>query len=204
MTASNTTPILTASPAYTINLRRWGFVHKWSSLICTLFLLLLCITGAPLIFYDEIETTLGDAPTLPILSAQQNAQRVNMDVLAANALKVVPNKVIQFILIDKDDDREIAVIINDSVNASNKTSQTILMDARTGQVVAPPKPDDGLMAIMFSLHTDLFIGLVGTLFLGVMGLLFLLAIISGVVLYAPFMRKLNFAQVRSNKTRQIK
>lgn len=28
-------------------LRRWSWLHKWSSLLCTLFMLLLCITGLP-------------------------------------------------------------------------------------------------------------------------------------------------------------
>ena len=39
--------------AGTRSLRRWGFVHKWTSLICTLFMLLLCITGLPLIFHER-------------------------------------------------------------------------------------------------------------------------------------------------------
>ena len=33
----------------------WSLVHKWTSLVCTLFLLMLCITGLPLIFHDEID-----------------------------------------------------------------------------------------------------------------------------------------------------
>lgn len=28
-------------------LKRWFWVHKWSSLVCTLFMLLLCVTGLP-------------------------------------------------------------------------------------------------------------------------------------------------------------
>ena len=34
-------------------------VHKWSSLVCTLFLFMLCLTGLPLIFHDEIDQALG-------------------------------------------------------------------------------------------------------------------------------------------------
>jgi uncharacterized iron-regulated membrane protein len=37
-----------------------------------------------------------------------------------------------------------------------------------------------------------------------MGLLFVLAIISGVVLYAPFMRRLDFATVRPNKSTRVR
>jgi uncharacterized iron-regulated membrane protein len=37
-------------------------VHTCSSLISTLFLLLLCITGLPLIFHHEIDELLGYDP----------------------------------------------------------------------------------------------------------------------------------------------
>ena len=47
---------------------------------------------------------------------------------------------------------------------------------------------------------DLFAGLPGKLFLGFMGLLLLVALVSGVVLYAPFMRKLDFGTVRHERS----
>jgi uncharacterized iron-regulated membrane protein len=37
--------------------RIWSVVHTWSSLISTLFLLLLCVTGLPLVFHHEIDET---------------------------------------------------------------------------------------------------------------------------------------------------
>jgi hypothetical protein len=42
--------------------RIWSVVHTWSSLISTLFLLLLCVTGLPLIFHHEIDELLGYDP----------------------------------------------------------------------------------------------------------------------------------------------
>jgi uncharacterized iron-regulated membrane protein len=51
-----------------VTLRRWGWVHKWSSLVSTLFILLLCLTGLPLIFSHEIEHLTGneiEAPACP-------------------------------------------------------------------------------------------------------------------------------------------
>ena len=58
----------------------WSLVHKWTSLVCTLFLLMLCITGLPLIFHDEIDDffssevsarELPAAPDHPTLRARQ-------------------------------------------------------------------------------------------------------------------------------------
>lgn len=60
------------------------------------------------------------------------------------------------------------------------------------------------MYIMFKLHVDLFAGLPGMLFLGLMGFLLVIAIISGVVLYAPFMRKLPFGEVRHARGEKLK
>ena len=56
------------------------------------------------------------------------------------------------------------------------------------------------MGIMLSLHVDLFASLPGELFLGFMGLLFCVAIVSGVVLYGPFMKKLEFGTVRASRS----
>ena len=40
-------------------IRFWYLVHKWSSLIPAAFLLMLCLTGLPLIFHDEIDAAMG-------------------------------------------------------------------------------------------------------------------------------------------------
>ena len=34
-------------------IKTWYLVHKWTSLVCTLFLLLLCVTGLPLVVEGE-------------------------------------------------------------------------------------------------------------------------------------------------------
>ena len=40
-------------------IRRWSFIHTWTSLVCTLFMLMLALTGLPLIFHHELEHLLG-------------------------------------------------------------------------------------------------------------------------------------------------
>ncbi|MFC0516399.1 PepSY domain-containing protein [Mucilaginibacter angelicae] len=41
------------------SIKRWFWWHRWPSLICTLFLLLLCLTGLPLVFSGEIDGRLN-------------------------------------------------------------------------------------------------------------------------------------------------
>jgi uncharacterized iron-regulated membrane protein len=62
----------------------------------------------------------------------------------------------------------------------------------------------GVMAVLLKMHTDLFLGLPGALFLGAVGVLFAVAIVSGVVLYGPFMRKLSFGTVRHEGSARLR
>jgi uncharacterized iron-regulated membrane protein len=59
------------------------------------------------------------------------------------------------------------------------------------------------MLIVLKLHTDMFAGQAGKLFLGAMGLLFAVAIISGIVLYWPFTRRMRFATIREGSARRV-
>src|SRR3546814_1863245 len=43
-------------------IRTWFLIHKWTSIVCTGFLLMLCVTGLPLIFHDEIDLLTEETP----------------------------------------------------------------------------------------------------------------------------------------------
>src|SRR3546814_14397417 len=60
------------------------------------------------------------------------------------------------------------------------------------------------MGIMLTLHVGVFAVRPGELLLGLMGLLFVVAIVSGVVLYGPFMKKLDFGTVRAARSTRLK
>lgn len=175
------------------SLRAWSAVHRWTSLACTIFLLLLCTTGLPLIFHEEIEHLAGAHPDAPAVAP--GTPRASLDRVLAAAQAHRPDKVAQFVAADAEDDRLWFVTFGDAPRDA-VAQETIAIDARTTEPLALPRPDEGFMHLMLKLHTDLFAGLPGTLFLGFMGLLLLLAIVSGVVLYGPFMRKLRFGTVR--------
>jgi uncharacterized iron-regulated membrane protein len=80
-----------------------------------------------------------------------------------------------------------------------------LFDRSTGlQLGEEAESAGGVMHFLLQLHTDIFLGLPGMLFLGAMGLLFAAALISGVVLYAPFMRRLEFGTLRTSRSPRLK
>mgnify|MGYP005812536245 CR=1 FL=1 len=182
------------------SLRIWAWLHKWTSLVCTVFMLLLCLTGLPLIFHHEIGHLLGTEVEAPEMPA--GAPRADLDQVVAAARALHPGKVVQFVSLDKEEPIWFVTLNDDPL--AQEGFKSVAVDARTGQVLAQPRFDEGFMWWMFRLHVDLFAGLPGKLFLGLMGLLLVIAIVSGVVLYAPFMRKLDFGVVRRERSNRIK
>jgi uncharacterized iron-regulated membrane protein len=187
----------------TSSLKRWLFVHKWTSLICTVFLLMLCITGLPLIFTHEIEHALGDHPEP--LDLPTGTARTSLDTIVAMAEAASPDAVVQFVSTDPDEANLWYVGMGETADAV-EVSVFYTLDARTADILDTwtPNDDKTLMDIIFRLHYDMFAGLPGTLFLGAMGLLFVVALVSGVVVYAPFMQKLRFGTVRKHKANRAK
>lgn len=183
------------------NLRRWSWIHKWSSLVSTVFMLLLCITGLPLIYHHEIVHALGNDTAVPVMPA--GTPHANLDNVIAAAKAQYPGKMMMYMSQEADEPAVWNLTLGDSPNDPNY--KPLAVDARTAKLLAEPPVEGGpFMSLMFHLHVDLYAGLWGKLFLGFMGLLLLVALVSGVVLYAPFMRKLDFGTVRLERSRRVR
>jgi uncharacterized iron-regulated membrane protein len=191
-----------------IALRRWFWVHKWVSLICTVFLLLICITGLPLVLREEIADWLDDS--LPYASVPQGTPNISIDRLVDIGRKMYPGETVLSVFVDDDEPKIVVGLVPswEAFNANRKSARWIKFDAHTGQVLKQVKPFNadgmGFLQLMLKLHTDLFTGLPGELFLGLMAMLFVAALVSGVVIYGPFMRKLNFGTVRAHRSPRLK
>jgi uncharacterized iron-regulated membrane protein len=174
-------------------------VHSWTSLISTVFLLLLCLTGLPLIFHHEIDELLGYAPRP---EAHAGAARATTQAVADAALAADPGHVLQYISWDKDEPGTVTAFTNSAVDGLPDNTTVRAFDAVSTKLLGAVGV--GPMLIMLKLHTDMFVGQPGKLFLGGMGLLFAIAIISGVVLYWPFSRRLRFATIRDSTSRRVR
>lgn len=191
------------------HLRRWYLVHKWSSLICTLFLLELCITGLPLIFHDEI-TDWNHAATLS--ASSPDAPTLSLDTFAAKALQRYPHDRIASLFADDDEPKVYVSLV--APTPGPHSQHALVLDAHTAAIIddtLSPLPSkariqglDTFMGVLLTLHMALFAGLPGQLFLALMTLLFLAAIVTGVVLYGPFMKKLDFGTVRRERSTRLK
>lgn len=192
-------------------IRAWALVHKWTSLVATAFLLMLCVTGLPLIFHDEIDRLAEEQPRfgMPGVGSSGTAEDLlPLDDMLARALANRPGEVPLYMAFDNDQpSMTITTGPRPDAPASEMTIQSF--DRSTGALIAAVNEDNvsgvaAVMHVLLTLHTDMFLGLPGMLFLGVMGVSFVAALVSGVVLYAPFMRKLDFGTLRVSRSARTK
>ena len=66
-------------------------MHRWSGLICTAFLLVICITGLPLIFEDEIDHWRDAA--LPCATVAADGPRTELKAILSSARERYPGPV---------------------------------------------------------------------------------------------------------------
>jgi uncharacterized iron-regulated membrane protein len=178
------------------SIRVWKVTHKWTSLVCTLFLLMLCLTGLPLIFHDEIDAALGATVEPDVVP--DGTPMLNFDRVLEIARAARPNDVVT--IVGADDEDPIWHVYMASTITAPKTDAIVSVDGRTGKVLHVGETVRGAFTkFLLDLHSDLFLDQPGMLFLGVMGLCFLVAIVSGVVLYGPFMRRLDFGAIRTRR-----
>jgi uncharacterized iron-regulated membrane protein len=173
-------------------IRIWSWLHRWTSLICTLFALMLCITGLPLIFKDEL------GPDLKLEATTTAPGTASIDDIIARAKAARPGQVVPYLFYDRDHPI-VKVPTSPLMTTDPGDFHYQVFDTRTGRQIEVPQPNEGFLYIMLRLHLDLFAGIGGTLFLGFMGLLLCIAIVSGVVLYGPFTRRLDFGAIRRGK-----
>lgn len=183
------------------SLRLWVWVHKWTSLVCMVFMLLLCLTGLPLIFTHEIHHLAGDE--IEAQAMPEGTPRANLEHVVSAAQAYRPGLVPLYLFAEADAPDLWLVKLDTRVNTDESKARFATVDARTAEVLGAPTFGQGFMNILFRLHVDMFFALPGKLFLGLMGLLLVLSVISGVVLYGPFMRKLDFGTVRRGKTQRV-
>ena len=182
-------------------LRQWSWVHKWTSLVCTLFLLLLCVTGLPLVFYHEIEHALGNAVEAPEI--EDPASRASLDTVVANSKAHFPDRHLQYLSWDEEEPELVYAGLGEQLD-SDENNRFLALDARTGEALGEIPFQGTFMFYVYRLHVDIFAGLAGKLFLGFMGLLFVASIVSGIVVYSPSMRKLDFGSVRHHRPRAVR
>jgi len=172
----------------------WYRIHKWSSLICTAFLLMACATGLPLIFGDELRTLLE--PHVPPASVAPGSPTASIEKMVAVAQEKFPT-LHPFNVYWDDDEPRLFVNMSPSASPKDGDFKSAIFDVHTGRLLETPQDRFSFVSFCLRLHMELFVGLPGELFMGVMALSFVFSLISGALVYGPFMRRLRFGTYRS-------
>ncbi len=178
-------------------LNRWTVVHRWTSLFCTLNLLFLCLTGLILIFHEEINDALG---TLPTVTHAAGAQPLPMSRLVDAARPSYPGwePVIYF----EDDEHPGRVFVSfapPDKKADFNAAKPVIVNAFSGEIMQNFDYTKTFTGWVLKAHTDLFLGFFGQMYLALVGLAFFAALVSGAVVYAPFLRGTTFGALRRSR-----
>ncbi|MCY1511921.1 PepSY-associated TM region [compost metagenome] len=200
-------PAPSPPPARAVRSKAWYQVHKWTSLACTLFMLVVCVSGLPLIFHDEIVDWLDARPSWPDIAP--GAPAPSLDSLVAQTLQRYPAHRIAEVEVVRDPPSVTMALAPGREAPFGTSSIRLQYDARSGllqQSVASDEEGPGtrFITVMTRLHIDFYAGLPGQLYLGFMALLFAVAVISGAVLYHPYMKKTPFGTVRARRAPRLK
>ena len=174
--------------------KTWVWLHKWSSLICTPFLLVLCISGLPLIFRGEIDQALGYG------KAAAEGVPAPLSAIEQAGLAAKPGWVVQYFVWEPDKPGVVTLSMARSSDASFYDNENVLVDAASARLL-PGGMEGGPMETILTLHSQLFVGPWGPLVLGVPAILFIVALVSGIVVYGPFARRRPFGDIRRHRSK---
>jgi uncharacterized iron-regulated membrane protein len=175
------------------------WLHRWSGLVATPFFVLLCLTGSILIFHDEIDHLLGtQAPP-----ADVTGPSLSLETLARSAVADLPNhRPISIFLDDEQSDRAFVRVGKMGFSAL-KEGTTVLIDRHSGNHLAFHYGRGTLTGFVFDLHANWLAGVPGELFGGAIALLVLVCLVTGLVVYAPYLRRQWLGTIRWNRSPRI-
>ncbi|MDU2066167.1 MAG: PepSY-associated TM helix domain-containing protein [Sporomusaceae bacterium] len=176
------------------------YIHRYLSLFCAIFFFLLCLTGLPLLFKEEI---LEWNQINPLVNSAEADQAVLWDGLGAGIEAIqsrYPHQAIKNVSV-KEDQGMLSFRMADS---ESKGGDEFLYNVRTQDVIA--RGDHTLkyqfipqfLHIIDDLHVRLGMGTLGRNFLGFICAVSALSIFTGFRLYGPFWKKTTIVGIRNS------
>lgn len=172
------------------------WLHRWTSLIATLPFLVLCLTGTVLIFHDEIDDALGVVPSAQTAAAAHRPLAEGV----ANVLAAHPGERALSVGIDPDEHPGVLLVVT-APQADTNFDHAVLRfaDLSTAQPIGASAPGMTLTGFLLELHAQWFLGPLGELIGALIALLVLLSLVSGIVVYAPYVKRIAFGVLRRGK-----
>jgi uncharacterized iron-regulated membrane protein len=174
------------------------WLHRWCGLVATPFFLVVAITGSLLVFHHEIQVALGELPTAAPFDASRPSAPIASMVEAARARD--PSRVPVYALRDEHTPEFTVLGLVPPERRAMAAAKPMFFGTMDGAFLqAKDLLNDTFMGFVLRLHATWLAGLPGTLFGGLIALLVLVALITGVVVYSPFVRRVAFGEVRRER-----
>lgn len=166
------------------------WLHRWTSVAATLPFLILCLTGTVLIFHEEIDTALG---VLPVSKAGESNIAQCMETLA----RIAPDQRVLSLGLDPVGHPGVLLaVVADPGETGFDRARLVYFDLATGRLLGDENPAETLTGFILELHAEWFLGPLGRLLGAAIGVLVVISLLSSLVIYAPYMKKLAFGTVR--------
>ncbi|MBB2960984.1 PepSY-associated TM helix domain-containing protein [Methylobacterium sp. R2-1] len=188
----------TASRGFRVSL----WLHRWTGLIAAPFFLILCITGTILIFHEEIDEGLGYAAHAE--AASPGTPERPLSEIVATAVAKTPERRPLALVFDADHPERVTVSLVEPGTRSFDGAKPVVLDRYRGTAIEAPDPRSTPTGIILTLHANWFLGLPGELAGGVVALLVVICLVTGVVIYGPFIKGLAFGLIRRGRGERLR
>lgn len=173
------------------------WIHRWVSLVVVIPFAILSITGVILIFHEEIDHALGVEPI-----AHTSQQRPLADSLIT-AQRTYPNEHILSTGYDPEHHPGVLLIGMAKPNEGFEQARWLFADIGSATLIQQPNGRDTLTGFLLELHANWFLGFIGQLIGALIAFLVLLSLISGLVVYAPYVKKFLFGIIRMGRGQRL-
>lgn len=154
------------------------WLHLWPSLVASIIVIFVCLTGTIIVFSDEI-IDFANRDVLYVKEVKEN--RVPAETLIANFKAAFPNRRMPgYMIVYKDPKRSVKF----NSYEKGKGLRFVYMDPYTGKVMK----DDGTVHFFYvtaHLHNSMLLGKPGQWIIDIATIVFVIGLITGLVLWWP-------------------
>ncbi|GHB71079.1 PepSY-associated TM helix domain-containing protein [Persicitalea jodogahamensis] len=167
-------------------------IHKWCGLIAGLFILMLSITGAMLVFNDEIDT----ATNADMVKVNPEGQRLSTDALIQSLVQQLPDASLSSTLLYPGEPDRAPMT---QLRLGDK-NWWVYQNPATGAVLGKREPNETFMKVILHVHEHLTLGQTGHAILLVVGIALILMVVTGVWYYRKSLFSVFKIGVRNRNT----
>jgi len=153
-------------------------IHTIAGLVSGLFILLMSLSGAALVFHEELDNL-----QYPAIAVDENKQVVTIDSSYNSLKRQYPRAQVSNCAITENVTRPFIFTIYDPSFKKGTEALQVFMHPQTGVVLKTRSGKNNLTSWIGRFHNSLHLGKKGEWLLGFLALIFLLSIITGLIQY---------------------